>query len=81
MQLSVRTINTLEENGIIMCRDLLPQTWESLMEMKNFGERTFTEVSDAVVALGLEKPNWQPVKQPRVKPKRARKGKHVRKRK
>jgi len=71
MALQVRVINTLEDNGVIMCSDLMKQTYEVLMGMKNFGDKTLTEVRDAIKALGLDPPTWakppKPVKLPRAK--------------
>lgn len=67
MALSVRVINTLEDNNVIMACDLLRQTYASLMAMKNFGEKTLTEVKIAVRALGLVVPDgWR--KPPKPKP-------------
>lgn len=66
MALSVRVINTLEENGVIMACDVVKQTYDSLMGMKNFGDKTLTEVRDALRALGLEPPAWE--KPPKLKP-------------
>lgn len=58
MKLSVRVINTLEEYSVILCRDLMAQTYTSLMAMKNFGDKTLTEVQAAVRAMGLPPPPW-----------------------
>jgi DNA-directed RNA polymerase alpha subunit len=69
MALSVRIINTLEEYSVIVCRDLMTQTYESLMEMKNFGEKTLTEVRAAIQALGLTPPAWKKPKKPPRPPK------------
>jgi DNA-directed RNA polymerase alpha subunit len=57
MRLSVRTVNTLEEHNVILARDLLRQTHESLFKMKNFGDKTLKEVREAVKALGLTPPS------------------------
>lgn len=65
MKLSVRTINTLEEYDVVFAHQLLDQTYETLMRMKNFGDKTLKEVRDAIVALGLQPPNWK--KPPKAK--------------
>lgn len=73
MDLAVRVINTLEENDVILVEHLLGQTYESLMRMKNFGEKTLTEVRAAITTLGLDAPAW--VKPPKPKkPPRPRGG-------
>jgi DNA-directed RNA polymerase alpha subunit len=59
MELSVRIINTLEVNNIILCKDLMRQTWKSLTNIKNFGEKTFTECRSAIKTLGLTPPRWR----------------------
>lgn len=58
MGLSVRCVNTLEDLGVILCRDLVTKSTEELMEIPNFGETTLKEVIKAVKALGL-KPPWK----------------------
>jgi DNA-directed RNA polymerase alpha subunit len=58
MKLSVRVINTLEDNNVLVARELMTQTYETLLAMKNFGEKTLTEVRTALVALGLDPPVW-----------------------
>lgn len=60
MGLSVRIVNTLEDNNVIVAADLVRQTYDSLMRMKNFGEKTLGEVRKAVVKLGLAAPEWAP---------------------
>jgi DNA-directed RNA polymerase alpha subunit len=66
MQLPVRVINTLEENGVILACDLIKETYESMMKMKNFGDKTMSEVKAALAALGLEAPaTW--TKPPKVR--------------
>lgn len=66
MGLSVRIINTLEDNNILLCCDLVAQTYENLMAMKNFGDKTLSEVRKAITDLGLQAPDWTPVpKEPR----------------
>ena len=71
MALTVRIINTLEENGVILAGDLLGQTYASLMRMKNFGDKTLREVSAAVAKLGLTPPAWtKPPKDDLPQPKK-----------
>lgn len=62
---SVRIVNTLEEHGIVVVRQLLSQTREDLLGKKNFGEKTLEELHAAVVAVGLEPPAWLPPRRPR----------------
>lgn len=59
MALAVRIVNMLEEHDVIVCRDLLRQTYESLAAMTNLGEKTLQECRQAVEALGLPAPEWQ----------------------
>lgn len=65
MKLAVRVINTLEDHNVVLAKQLLHQTYETLMAMTNFGERTLDEVADALRAIGLEPPVWK--KPPRRK--------------
>lgn len=76
IQLPVRVINTLEENDVILVVDLMRQTYETLMKMKNFGEKTMTEVRAAIEALGLTPPpGWKkPPKTQNVRLPRPKKG-------
>lgn len=72
LTLSVRIINTLEEHNVILVEHLLAQTYDSLMGMKNFGEKTLSEVRAALRKLGLTPPEWK--KPPRVKVQKPPKG-------
>lgn len=56
LKLPVRIVNTLEENNVLLVEDLLSQNYESLMEMKNFGDKTFREVKVALYKLGVPIP-------------------------
>lgn len=69
MALAVRVINTLEENDVILAEHLMRQTYESLMKMKNFGEKTLTEVRAAIKKLGLDPPEWTKPPKPKKPPK------------
>lgn len=78
LSLAVRVINTLEENDVILTEHLMTQTYESLMKMKNFGEKTLTEVRAAIVKLGLVPPEWKKPPKPKKVPKpRTGKGKSL----
>ncbi len=70
MALPVRTINTLEDHGIIMAGDVVRQTYTTLMAMANFGEKTLEELRAAVVALGLPPPNWERPPRPPAPPRK-----------
>ena len=69
MELDVRVVNTLEENDIILVKDLMTQTWETLMGMKNFGNKTLHEVIEAIKKLGLTPPDWKMPPKPKKIPK------------
>lgn len=71
MDLSVRIINTLEDNQIIYAYQLIAQTYETLMKLKNFGETTLKEVRASLKRLGLDAPKWDKPKHP-TKPARPR---------
>jgi len=58
MKLSVRIVNILEEYDVILARDILRQSYEDMMRMENFGDKTFREVKAAIAALGLIPPLW-----------------------
>lgn len=60
LEVSVRVVNTLEENGVILVQHVMSQTYESLMTMKNFGEKTLEELRAAIRRLGIEPPAWRP---------------------
>lgn len=75
MDLPVRIINTLEENGVILAEQLMAQTYGSLMGMRNFGDKTLTEVRAAIKALGLEPPGWEKPPTPKKIPSPRGRGK------
>jgi DNA-directed RNA polymerase subunit alpha len=52
--LSVRATNCLEAEKIYTVRDLVTKNEESLLEIRNFGETTLTEVKDALRKLDLQ---------------------------
>ena len=51
--LSVRTTNCLENEGIFTVEQLLNRTQESLLQIGNFGQKTLTEVFNALEAIGF----------------------------
>lgn len=51
--LSVRTLNCLRRGNIITVGELLEQTPQELMALKNFGTKSMTEVQSRIYALGL----------------------------
>ena len=53
LNLSVRAMNCLENEKINVIRDLVIRTEESLLEVRNFGETTLTEVKEKLSAIGL----------------------------
>jgi DNA-directed RNA polymerase subunit alpha len=53
LRLSVRANNCLEHERILTVRDLVQRTEDQLMEVRNFGETTLTEVTDKLRELGL----------------------------
>jgi len=59
-ELSVRTVNCLEEQAIFTVRDLLYCTPERLLEIPNFGEKTLQAVYDALEKIGFRRPSRRP---------------------
>ncbi len=53
LHLSVRASNCLESEDINSVRDLVQRTEDQLLEVRNFGETTLTEVRDRLKELGL----------------------------
>ncbi len=53
IQLSVRAMNCLESEGITTVRDLVQRCEDELLEVRNFGETTLTEVREKLKDLGL----------------------------
>ena len=53
MKLSVRATNCLESENINTVRDLVQRTEDQLLEVRNFGETTLTEVREKLDELGL----------------------------
>lgn len=53
LELSVRAMNCLENEKITLVRDLVSRTEDSLLEVRNFGETTLTEVKEKLDKIGL----------------------------
>jgi DNA-directed RNA polymerase subunit alpha len=53
LMLSVRASNCLESENIMTVRDLVRRSEDQLLEVRNFGETTLTEVKDKLRELGL----------------------------
>jgi DNA-directed RNA polymerase subunit alpha len=53
LHLSVRASNCLESENINTVRDLVQRTEDQLLEVRNFGETTLSEVRDRLKELGL----------------------------
>src|SRR5262249_53095380 len=53
LELSVRSTNCLEADGITTLVDLVIRTEEELLEVRNFGEKNLKEVKQKLQALGL----------------------------
>jgi DNA-directed RNA polymerase subunit alpha len=51
--LSVRATNCLETENIASVRDLVSRTEDQLLELRNFGDTTLTEVKERLTELGL----------------------------
>jgi DNA-directed RNA polymerase subunit alpha len=53
LELSVRATNCLESENITTVRDLVTRTESQLLEVRNFGETTLTEVREKLSDIGL----------------------------
>jgi len=53
LRLSVRAGNCLEGEGIMTIRDLVQRNEDQLLEIRNFGETTLSEVREKLSTLGL----------------------------
>ena len=53
LKLSVRATNCLESENIFTVRDLVIRSEDSMMEVRNFGDTTLTEIRDKLEQLGL----------------------------
>ena len=55
IDLIVRTVNCLEEEGIFTVRDLLNCTPERLLEIPNLGEKTLETIYEALAKIGFHR--------------------------
>ena len=53
LKLSVRAGNCLESENIMTVRDLVVRSEDALLEVRNFGETTLTEVQEKLRELNL----------------------------
>ena len=53
LELSVRSSNCLREAGIKNIADLVKKTEEEMLEFKNFGKKSLTEIKQLLAAMGL----------------------------
>lgn len=53
LNLSVRATNCLESEGIGSVRELVSRTEDQLLQVRNFGETTLTEVRERLTGIGL----------------------------
>jgi len=53
LKLSVRAMNCLESENINTVRDLVTKSEDQLLEVRNFGDTTLTEVKERLTELGL----------------------------
>ena len=53
LKLSVRATNCLESEQINTVRDLVQRSEDQLLEVRNFGETTLTEVREKLTEMGL----------------------------
>ena len=59
-ELSVRTVNCLEEQAIFTVKDLLHCTPQRLLDIPNFGEKTLQAVYDALEKVGFYRRSRRP---------------------
>jgi DNA-directed RNA polymerase subunit alpha len=60
IDLVVRTVNCLEDNGIFTVQDLLNSTPRQLLEIPNLGEKTLETIYSALEKIGFYRPGRQP---------------------
>lgn len=53
LKLSVRASNCLESESILTLRDLVTRSEDQLLEVRNFGDTTLTEIRERLTELGL----------------------------
>jgi DNA-directed RNA polymerase subunit alpha len=54
--LSVRTFNCLKRSGIVRVGQILQMDRKELLGVRNFGQKSFDELQDALAARGLSQP-------------------------
>ena len=64
LHLSVRASNCLESENIATVRDLVQRNEDQLLEVRNFGETTLTEVREKLTEMGLHLGMRLPARQP-----------------
>jgi DNA-directed RNA polymerase alpha subunit len=65
--LCTRTLNSLEDKGIILIGDLAPLTREELELIPNFGDKTIEECCTVFDRLKVPHPDWRKKKQKRAR--------------
>jgi DNA-directed RNA polymerase subunit alpha len=60
IDLMVRTVNCLEDEGIFTVQDLLECTPQQLLEIPNLGEKTLETIYAALAKIGFYRPGQQP---------------------
>ena len=66
--LSARVVNALEKRNFLLMEDLLKLSREDIMEIQNFGERTFREILKAARTLGVDVPkHWRATRKKPIK--------------
>lgn len=66
---SVRTVNTLEAEGILTLRELLGRPYEDVKAINSLGRRAVAELKAALLSHGIVVPSWG-MKKPRVRKKK-----------
>jgi DNA-directed RNA polymerase subunit alpha len=57
LNLSVRSYNCLRREGIATVGDVLDRTEDELLSLRNFGQRSYSEVRGKIIELALEPPS------------------------
>jgi DNA-directed RNA polymerase subunit alpha len=63
IELPVRTVNCLEDEGILTVKQLLNSRPERLLTITNFGEKTLEQVYQALEKVGYYRPQKRPLEQ------------------
>jgi DNA-directed RNA polymerase subunit alpha len=67
IDLVVRTVNCLEDNGIFTVEDLLNSSPQQLLEIPNLGEKTLDTIYAALEKIGFYRPGRTPAGPVQVK--------------